>query len=112
MNTSARRSRVGLFARIIGRDRGASRTSPYELAPPLLVGQTVCERVRGLGGAGVVLEREQVELRRGFRFEDAQQACAGERGERGLIVISLGARVLREPASDDSRLRGRHLARA
>jgi len=83
-------------ARGVRRARGAGAHEPHELGPPLLVGEPIGERVGGLGGARIVLERELVELGRGLGLEHAQQPRPGERGERRLIVVALGARELRD----------------
>ena len=71
------------------RDPGPDQ--PDQLGPALLVGEPVGQRVRGLGRARIVLDRELVELGRGPRVEDAEQARGGERGERGLIVVAARA---------------------
>ena len=82
-------------ARRLRGDRARTHEA-HELGPALLVGQAIDERVRSLGRAGIVLERELVELRRRLRVEHAQEARAGEGRERGLIVVPVRARELRE----------------
>ena len=78
-------------ARGVAGDAGARPHQPHQLGPALLVGEPVGQRVGRLGRRRIVLDRELVEHGRGPGVEHAEQARRGQRGERGLIVVGLGA---------------------
>jgi hypothetical protein len=79
----------------IRRHRTCAKQS-HEFGPALFIGEAICECVRRFRGAGIVLERELVQQRGRLGLEHAKQARPGERGERRLIIIAVGARGLRE----------------